>query len=392
LSDSLLLRGARQLLTLRGDPCVRRGPQSSNLEVIEDGSVFIQGGKIVAVGPTRRLENLKETRGAIEIPAHQCVVMPGFVDASMQLSLLTPQGLNGTPRRRRKLRDFFNESLTLMRSCMLHGTLNAAIRARSGIHSMGADLSVLRQLARIGNNPVGLTRIWCPECDLEHPIHEDHWPGGKAWQAAWDTIAKGKLADCVSLHCDNPFIQLDNQRSMKVILDWLGGSADDLNRLLHQSAPTGVFCQHDLSAEECDVLAASKTTAVFAAGAGLIDGSPDRSVRNLIDGGGAVALGSGYDSLDEQNFNMQLVLALAVRRLNLTIEEAIVATTINAAYAMNCGHEIGSLEPGKRADLLILSLNDYREIPRRLGINHLAMAIRGGEITANRTKWKVGAA
>ena len=388
----MLLRGARQLLTLRGEPCVRRGPQSSNLEVIEDGSVFIEGGKIVAVGPTRRLENLKETRGAIDIPVHNCVVMPGFVDASMQLSLLTPQGLNGAPRKRRKLRDFFNESLTLMRSCMLHGTLNAAIRASSGIHSLGADLSVLRQLARLGNNPVGLTRIWSPEHALDHPVDEDHRPEGKTWKAAWSTISKAKLADSVSLHGDNPFTHLGNQRSMKVILDWLGGSADDLNRLLHQSAPAGVFCQHHLTAGECDVLATSKTTAVFAAGGGLIDGSPDASVRTLIDGGGAVALGSGYDSFDEQNFNMQLVLALAVRRLNLTIEEAIVATTINAAYAMNCGHEIGSLEPGKRADLLILSLNDYREIPRRLGINHLAMAIRGGEITANRTKWKVGAA
>ena len=89
---------------------------------------------------------------------------------------------------------------------------------------------------------------------------------------------------------------------------------------------------------------------------------------------------------------MQIVLALAVMRLNLTIEHAIVATTINAAYAINQGNEIGSLEPGKHADVLILNLNDYRELPRRLGVNHVAMIIRDGVITANRMSWKVGAA
>jgi len=373
-------------LTLRGETGVRRGPQSSNLEVIEDGSVFIQDGKISAVGTTRRLENLKETRGAIEIPVHNCVVMPGFVDACMQLTLAAPFGPDGVTRKRRKLRDFYVESLTLMRSCLLHGTLNAGIRARSGIRSMGADLSLLRQLARIGNNPVGLTRIWCPEPDAAN------MPDEREWMDACGTVSKRGLADFVALQGRDPFMGAANKAGMKVSLDWLGGPAADLKQLLHRSSPGAVFCHHELSQGECEVLAGSKSTAIFKGGGLLLDGAPAGSVRALMDGGGAIALGSGYDAFYEQNFNMQLVLALAVRRLNLTIEEAIVATTINAAYALNCGHQIGSLEPGKRADLLVLSINDYREIPRSLGVNHLAIAISGGEIAANRTKWRVGAA
>jgi imidazolonepropionase len=127
LSQSILLRGARQLLTLRGKPGVRCGPSSGNLEIIEDGSVFIQGGKIVSVGPTRRLENLKEVRGALQIPVHNCVVMPGFVDSSIQLSLAVPHTTGKVRRKRRKLSDFYNETLTLMRVCLQHGTLNAGV-------------------------------------------------------------------------------------------------------------------------------------------------------------------------------------------------------------------------------------------------------------------------
>jgi imidazolonepropionase len=380
LSNPLLLRGARQLLTLRGDPCVRRGPQNGNLEVIEDGSVFIQGGKIVSVGTTRRLENLKEIRGALEVRVSHCIVMPGFVDPSMQLSLVQPYDRDGeagkTQLKRRKLRDFYQQSLDLMRSCLAHGTLNAGIRASSGVRSLNADLSMLRQLGRIGDTPIGLMRIWCPDLD----IHDE-----QQWKKTWESVSRQKLADAVALKMNHPALT-----AAHISLDWPGGSVKELRDRLEQLLPCSVFCHYDLSATERRTLAKSAATAVFKGG-GLLDTLPIASVRELLDEGGAIALGSGYDALQEPNFNMQLVLALAVRRLNITIEQAIVATTINAAYAMNRGNRFGSLEPGKQADVLVLNLGDYREIPRRLGVNHVALAIRNGEVVMNRTDWKVGA-
>jgi imidazolonepropionase len=72
----------------------------------------------------------------------------------------------------------------------------------------------------------------------------------------------------------------------------------------------------------------------------------------------------------------------------LTPEEAWGAATINAAYAVGCGDITGSLEIGKQADLLILNVTDYREIPRQFGINHVAMVFRDGAIVLNRTRWR----
>ena len=81
-----LVRGARQLLTLRGPSGPRRGADLRNLGIIQDGAVLIADGLIREVGPSRRLENLALARGAEEIDASGRVVMPGFVDSHAHLA------------------------------------------------------------------------------------------------------------------------------------------------------------------------------------------------------------------------------------------------------------------------------------------------------------------
>src|SRR5580658_7575720 len=80
-----LVRGARQLLTLRGPSGPRRGADLRNLGIIQDGAVLIADGLIVEVGPSRRLENLAAARDAEEIDASGCVVTPGFVDSHIHV-------------------------------------------------------------------------------------------------------------------------------------------------------------------------------------------------------------------------------------------------------------------------------------------------------------------
>ena len=77
----VLIRGARQLLTLRGTGGPRRGRELRDPGLIQDGSVLVMDGVIREVGPTRRVENLAVARGAVEIDATGRVVMPGFVDS-----------------------------------------------------------------------------------------------------------------------------------------------------------------------------------------------------------------------------------------------------------------------------------------------------------------------
>ncbi len=386
----LLLRGAKQLLTLRGAPNVRRGAQSEDLAVIPDGSILIRDGRIASIGSTRRLENMQEARGAIDVPVHGCVVMPGFVDPGIQLSLSDTK--EAARPRRKRLQTFHEESVALMRGCLQHGTLTAGVRARSLHNLTGADVSLLRQMARIGNNPVNMVRAW------RIPSVAGQNPSLQAINSTLTALRKHRLATMVELGADSlcttdsALLGLLNTAQMEVSLTWRTGDPNQLHQALQAASPASVFCDSNLSSAECEVLANSASTAIFTARRDLLEDTPGGSLRDLADAGGALALTSGYDAESETNFNMQWVVALAVMRLRLSVEQAIVASTINAAYAMRCGSELGSLEVNKRAEILVLNLDDYRELPRRLGTNHVGMVIRNGNIVLNRTRWRVGAA
>jgi imidazolonepropionase len=75
---------------------------------------------------------------------------------------------------------------------------------------------------------------------------------------------------------------------------------------------------------------------------------------------------------------MQMVLSLACTEMRMSPAEAITAATINGAHALRIADRTGSLEPGKYADLLVLSVNDYRELPYYFGTNNVNLTIKGG--------------
>jgi imidazolonepropionase len=359
--------------------------------MIEDGSVLIQDGRIVSVGPTRRLENLKETRGAIDIPVMGSVVMPGFVDPAINISLYERRASAESAAKRKKALDFYHENLTLIRSCLQHGTLSAQFKVYSEVGSYAADTAALRQLAAIGSNPVATVRSLrlTPSDGDEDTLTE--------FAAGLATLRRRKLVQFIELaaSAERPahaaFWHSLHQAGFPLNLIWPGGPAELLHGLLARARACAVFCPAELSAAECSTLAGSAAISVFSPCKDLLEERENPSVRKLAALGGAIALASGYDSRDAPIFSMQMVVALAVLRLHLSVEQAISATTINAAHALGLGNEVGSLEAGKRADLLVLNLSDYREIPRRFGVNHVAMAMRDGNLVINRKRAKASA-
>ena len=389
MAQVFLLRGAKQMLTLRGPSGARRGAALHDLGVIEDGSILIRDGTIAAVGSTRRLENLKEARTAIEIPANGSVVMPAFIDASLYLNLGVA---NGSPEhKRKKLASFYEESLALLRACLQHGTLTAEVKANGNSGDFQSDVSVLKQLSNIGNQPVGIARTWRI---ARQPLSEE--PLTPEFRKTLNAISERKLVQSVEvtpqpgqvLH--EALLTVAGTKNLGVKLHWPGGPAEALATHLARLQPATVCCPCDLSPAECQVLARSSSAAVFAPGREIVENRSGDAIRQLVENGVPIAIGSGYDATQSPTFSMQMAVALAVLRSRLTVEAAITAATINAAYAVGCGHLRGSLEFGKRADVLMLNLPDYREIPRRFGINHVGIAIRDGNLVLNRTRWKIG--
>jgi hypothetical protein len=175
---------------------------------------------------------------------------------------------------------------------------------------------------------------------------------------------------------------------LNINLLWLGGSAQVLSDILDHVHLQSVLCSPDLSDAECDVLARSPVPVVISPMSAFSEKKVSHAVRRLANQGAPLALGSGYSPHAMPVFNMQLAVSLAVLRYGLSPQQAIVAATLNAAHALNLDPVAGSLETGKRADLLVMTLPDYCEIPRRFGTNCVGMAICGGEVLFNHGGWK----
>jgi len=132
------------------------------------------------------------------------------------------------------------------------------------------------------------------------------------------------------------------------------------------------------SAEQLPLLAASKTIATLLPGVSLHLGIPSAPGRQLIDAGAAVAIGTDLNPGSSPLFSMAMALALAVRMNGLTVAEALVAGTVNAACALGLT-DTGRLEPGLRADLLVLESHDWRDLLYTLGANPVREVWVGGE-------------
>ena len=374
------------MLTLRGPDCPRRGAALDDLSVISDGSILVCDGKIHAVGTTRRIENLKEARNAAEVDASGAIIMPAFVDGSLHFS----PNISPATRKRKRI----SELVALMRQCMQHGTLNARLRVSVDDSDWRSRVSLVRQIAKAGDQLLRTTRTWqiseLPEGDAQ------------SWeQLSTDLslLTSRKLIDAVEVAAerglpvgDEISSVLSGFKEIGLSLLWRGGSAQMLAGLLQELQPMSVTCSGKLTEAECAELSAAGIPVSLAIGNCITDDACDSTPLELARAGAAIALASGYHPREMPVFNMQMIVALAVLRLQLSPEQAICAATINAAYALGVGHLIGSLEAGKRADLLVMNLPDYRDLPRRFGVNHVRAAIREGEVLFNRIGRKASAA
>lgn len=381
----ILVRGAKQLLTLRGPNGVRRGSALCDVGAIENGAVLIQDGVIAAVGNSRRIENLKESRNAIEIPANRNIVMPAFVDASINLGVDSNSGYAQLSSKRKNGSEFHEQTLSLLHSCLQHGTLTAEVKATVDGPDLTSRLALLRQLAKISNSPIRIVRT----CRISLDADDDASLGLPETLAA---LLRSKLVEYVELDAGAEgkpgcaAFGTPEQPNLHLKLLWPGGSADRLRDLLSCFRPLSVCCPGQLSSEQSLVLSKASSIVVFSPGQEVFEATNPTWARDVVDGRGAIALSSGYDVTYAPTFSMQMAMALAVIRLRLTPEEAIVAATINAAYATGRGNSVGSLEVGKQADLLVLNVPDYRQIHRQFGINNVAMVIRAGQVVVGRTK------
>lgn len=330
---------------------------------------------------------MKEARTALEIDVHGCVLMPGFIDPGLSTSSERAEFEKRGPK---KSREIFDENLELMRSCLQHGTLTVEIKVDEP-GSFPAAVPLLRQLAKIGDNPVGMVRTWKISRVPQFREEMDDL------QATIEVVKRRKLAQFIEIATGDgseafwpAMISALRAANIPLKVDLSKGLDPSLDAAIAETNPVSVTCSTWVSDAEARRDAMLGQVAMFSPGSDIAEACGP-GMRNVADHGGAIALTSGYDARSARSYSMQIAIARAVALGKLSIEEAITAATINSAHALGQGAQTGTIEAGKRADITVLAIPDYRELPRQFGINQVRQVLRAGQVVFNRGRWRIGA-
>jgi imidazolonepropionase len=383
------------LLTLRGPPGPRRGADLSDLGIIKQGAVLIANDKIRHVGLTSRLANLKEADNATEINASGCVVLPGFVDSHTHLVGL-PTRFPETPdqpgildqkmiRAESSSPMLLANSNRILKDCVRHGT--TTLEAKSG-HGWGesGEIRILKTHAALQ-----LISTFMAGAPSEHSRRDQHLD----WlcDSMLPLVAAKRLAEFVDIECEDTAFSVDQSRRFLLAARQLGfalkmhvGQFSDIGAVRLGLELGVVSLDHLVHVNTADFynLAGSDIVAtLLPASVFYRAAEPYAPARALIDRGIAVALATNYNLDTSPSQSMLMTISLACRSMSMTAAEAISAATINGAWALRRAGRIGSLEIGKDADLIILGVPDYREIPLHFGVNLVQTTIKRGRVLFN---------
>ena len=201
-------------------------------------------------------------------------------------------------------------------------------------------------------------------------------------------MAQARLAEFCDVFCDRGAFSLSESRQ---ILE--AGKANGLAPRVHaeQLSRTGASrlavqlgaasCDHLEQVRGADIaaLAKSNTVATLLPGCDFHLGQKKYApARELVEAGAIVALATDYNPGTSPTLSMPMILSLACTQLRMSPAEAITAATINAAYSLRRDRVVGSLEVGKRADVAVFEVEDYREIPYYFGVSKCWMTLKSG--------------
>ena len=423
MSTELLITNAEQLVTLAGPARPRRGEEMRTPGIIEDGAVLVRDVEIIAAGTTSEIEPVADP-GALRIDARERVVMPGFVDAhthpvfagtredeyEMRTLGLTYQeialrggGILSTVRKTRLAteEELFELALPRLRLMLEHGT--TTIEAKSGYGlTVEDELKILRVIRRLDREtPLELV----PTFLGAHEIPDEYRGSPESIGSREDYIrliveemlprvASEGLAEYADIFCESHVFTLEESKRVLERAKALGlGIRFHADQL---SCGGGASLAAELGAATADhlewtdeegveSLCRAAVMPVLLPGAvfnlGLTRHAPARA---MIEAGLSVVLATDFNPGSSPTPSMQMILSIACTQMRMTPAEAVTAATINAAYSLNRGARLGSLEAGKQADIVIFDCSDYRQIPYLFGINHASIVIKSGRVVVDR--------
>ncbi|MEY2527420.1 MAG: imidazolonepropionase, partial [Verrucomicrobiota bacterium] len=383
-----------QVVTLAGPSRPRVGVELSELTIIRDGGMLIRDGKIDIVGPSSEIE--KNAQGAEVVDAAGRIVLPGFVDAHTHLVFAGSRlddferrargetyeqiaaaggGIWSTVARTRAASDvdLFAQAEKHAQWFLKCGTTTVEAKSGYGL-TVDDELKILRTIRRLNDEtalecvPTFLGAHAIPREDQESP---DRYVD-LVIKEMLPRIASEKLAEFCDIFCERGYFDIEQSRKILTAAKKLGLKlrmhVDQLSnfggaQLAAQLGATTADHLEKTDAHGIGTLKAANVQPVLLPASVYALGLTGYSrARDMIEAGLAVVVATDFNPGSSPTPSMPMVLSLACTQMKMSPAEALTASTINAAYSLNRGDKIGSLEPGKLANFAVFDCEDYREL------------------------------
>lgn len=412
MNNKLMIKNAAELVTCSGFKA-KHGKEMSKLHIIEDGAVVVEDGIIKAVGKTEDILKKYDEKDFQAIDASNKAVLPGFVDSHTHfvfggyraeefswrlrgdsyMDIMQRGG--GIVNTVKATREASFEELMETGLKRLDSMLSFGVTTVEGKSGYGLDLEteikqlkVMDELNKIHPLDIVKTFMGAHATPVEYKGRTDDYVEFMI-EKVMPEIAKQNLAEFSDVFCEKNVFSIEQTRRIQEKAKELGFKiklhADEIVQFggAELAAELGaVSADHLLQVSDKGIedMAKSGVVATLLPCTAFSLRESFAPGRKMIDNGCAVALASDFNPGSCFTENISLVIALATLQMNIRIEEAITAITINAAAALDRADEIGSLDPGKKGDILILEFPSYKFIPYHIGVSTVEKVIKNGKI------------
>ncbi|GAA0316165.1 imidazolonepropionase [Bacillus carboniphilus] len=412
----MFIRNASQLVTLKGgseSPRVKE--QMEELHIIENGSVWIENGKIEDVGTDKELSEKYSSKlnQAQHIDATGKLVTPGFVDphthlvhagtrenefnmrlqgASYMDIMNAGGGIHSTTKATREAShsQLYNESFARLNRFLKQGVTTVEAKSGYGLsleHEM-KQLEVAKKLNETHPIDIVSTFMGAHAVPAQYKENPDEFVDLVIYEML-PKVAESGLAEFNDVFCERGVFTPDQSRRILEAGLNLGLlpkiHADEIEPYAgaELAATLGaVSADHLLKASDEGIrqMAEAGVIGVLLPGTAFFLMAESANGRKMIDEGVAVALSTDCNPGSSPTVSTPLIMNLGCLKMGMTPAEVLTAVTINAAHAIKRGHEVGSIEVGKKADMNIFNVPTYMHLQYMYGENHINTVIKNGQV------------
>ena len=405
-----LIKNIKELVQVEsGQPKLRAsGREMAQMETVKDAYLLVEDGRIKAFGPMNECPEHADR----EVDASGRMVFPTFCDSHTHLVYANSREHEFVD----KIRGLSYEEIAKRGGGILNSAKATAAASEQELYDMGqqrleeamrlgtgaieiksgygltteSELKLLRVIRRLKeNSPLTIKSnfLGAHGIPMEYRGHQEDYVD-LVINEMLPRVADEGLADFIDVFCDQGFFTVDDTAR---ILE--AGIKHGLRPKIHanEMAVSGgvqvgvkygaISVDHleQMGDAEIECLKGSDTMPTILPGCAFFLNLPLSPARRMVDSGLPVAMASDYNPGTAPSFNMQLVLSMACIRYRLTPEEAINATTLNTAYAMDVSRELGTIAVGKRANFFITKpIASFEYMPYAYGENKVESVYLNG--------------